>query len=321
MSATCRLRPRRARRVDWLCLPALRHTLARRTERRLKALFAARHSEPSWDSPWGGGRPGWHIECSVMASDLMGDNMDVHAGGSDLKFPHHDNELCQSEGARRRPSRRAPLLPRQGARSPSTPLPHRAAPNPARARPRTWAMDNAPPGPGAIQSRPALLPTLGRAAAAMHGSAQWVNHFWHFGHLHIKGLKMSKSLKNFITIREALTRDTARQIRLMFLLQAWDRPMDYSEQTIEDAKKKEKRIETYFGMVKAVLRDGWLAKPTTWMVPERELLEKLLAHQAKCERTFRTDGVAAGGVCRRGGWWPCSREACSTDRALQPVAL
>lgn len=48
-------------------------------------------------SPWGPGRPGWHIECSVMASDLMGSNMDVHAGGRDLKFPHHDNELCQSE--------------------------------------------------------------------------------------------------------------------------------------------------------------------------------------------------------------------------------
>ena len=125
-------------------------------EKRDTADFAlwkkSKGGEPSWDSPWGGGRPGWHIECSVMASDLMGDNMDVHAGGFDLKFPHHDNELCQSE--------------------------------------------------------------------AMHGCAQWVNHFWHFGHLHIKGLKMSKSLKNFITIREALSRDSARQIRLMFLLQA-----------------------------------------------------------------------------------------------------
>lgn len=53
--------------------------------------------EPSWPSPWGRGRPGWHIECSAMASELFGDNMDIHSGGSDLRFPHHDNELAQSE--------------------------------------------------------------------------------------------------------------------------------------------------------------------------------------------------------------------------------
>ncbi|KAL3900809.1 MAG: hypothetical protein SGPRY_012387 [Prymnesium sp.] len=167
--------------------------------------------EPSWESPWGPGRPGWHIECSVMASDLMGSNMDVHAGGRDLKFPHHDNELCQSE--------------------------------------------------------------------AKHGCAQWVNYFWHFGHLHIKGLKMSKSLKNFITIREALERDSARQIRLMFLLQAWDKPMDYSDQTIDDAKSKEKRLESFFGMVKGLLRGAWLTKPTLWSPLERSLSDRLMALQ------------------------------------------
>lgn len=53
--------------------------------------------EPRWDSPWGQGRPGWHIECSAMASDTFGSNFDIHAGGVDLKFPHHDNELAQSE--------------------------------------------------------------------------------------------------------------------------------------------------------------------------------------------------------------------------------
>jgi cysteinyl-tRNA synthetase len=56
---------------------------------------ASKAGEPAWESPWGGGRPGWHIECSVMASELLGSNMDVHAGGVDLQFPHHDNELCQ----------------------------------------------------------------------------------------------------------------------------------------------------------------------------------------------------------------------------------
>ncbi|GFT54193.1 cysteine--tRNA ligase, cytoplasmic, partial [Nephila pilipes] len=58
---------------------------------------ASKPGEPSWDSPWGKGRPGWHIECSVMASALLGESMDIHTGGYDLKFPHHDNELAQSE--------------------------------------------------------------------------------------------------------------------------------------------------------------------------------------------------------------------------------
>ena len=58
---------------------------------------ASKPGEPSWPSPWGPGRPGWHIECSVMASAIFGDNMDVHSGGIDLAFPHHDNEIAQSE--------------------------------------------------------------------------------------------------------------------------------------------------------------------------------------------------------------------------------
>ncbi len=58
----------------------------------------AKEGEPWWDSPWGGkGRPGWHIECSVMAKTLLGDTIDIHAGGEDLQFPHHENEIAQSE--------------------------------------------------------------------------------------------------------------------------------------------------------------------------------------------------------------------------------
>lgn len=53
--------------------------------------------EPAWESPWGRGRPGWHIECSTMASAICGPTLDVHTGGVDLKFPHHDNEIAQSE--------------------------------------------------------------------------------------------------------------------------------------------------------------------------------------------------------------------------------
>ncbi len=57
----------------------------------------AKEGEPWWDSPWGKGRPGWHIECSVMAKVLLGDTIDIHAGGEDLQFPHHENEIAQSE--------------------------------------------------------------------------------------------------------------------------------------------------------------------------------------------------------------------------------
>lgn len=59
----------------------------------------AKEGEPSWDSPWGKGRPGWHIECSAMSSKHLGDTIDIHAGGNDLIFPHHENEIAQSEAA------------------------------------------------------------------------------------------------------------------------------------------------------------------------------------------------------------------------------
>ncbi|MDR0440375.1 MAG: cysteine--tRNA ligase [Candidatus Accumulibacter sp.] len=59
----------------------------------------AKEGEPSWESPWGRGRPGWHIECSAMSSDILGKQFDIHGGGQDLQFPHHENEIAQSEGA------------------------------------------------------------------------------------------------------------------------------------------------------------------------------------------------------------------------------
>lgn len=60
---------------------------------------AAKPNEPSWDSPWGKGRPGWHIECSAMGASILGKHFDIHGGGQDLQFPHHENEIAQSEGA------------------------------------------------------------------------------------------------------------------------------------------------------------------------------------------------------------------------------
>lgn len=57
----------------------------------------SKEKEPFWNSPWGNGRPGWHIECSSMCSEIFGENLDIHTGGCDLKFPHHDNEIAQTE--------------------------------------------------------------------------------------------------------------------------------------------------------------------------------------------------------------------------------
>jgi len=64
---------------------------------------AQKEGEPGWESPWGVGRPGWHIECSVMANTFLGQTIDIHAGGPDLVFPHHENEIAQSEAANGRP--------------------------------------------------------------------------------------------------------------------------------------------------------------------------------------------------------------------------
>ena len=64
---------------------------------------AAKEGEISWDSPWGKGRPGWHIECSAMARKYLGDTIDIHAGGQDLTFPHHENEIAQSEALTGKP--------------------------------------------------------------------------------------------------------------------------------------------------------------------------------------------------------------------------
>lgn len=198
---------------------------------------ASKPGEPSWESPWGGGRPGWHIECSVIASDILGPNLDIHAGGVDLKFPHHDNELAQAE--------------------------------------------------------------------AYFGHNQWVNYFFHAGHLSIKGLKMSKSLKNFITIRQALADHTPRQLRLMFLLQSWHRDMQYSDQAVADARSKESLFRNFFGDVKDVMqrqgrsgKPAWLEKTVGWSPADRELNGRLMAteqavHEGFCDNFDTKTAVEA----------------------------
>ena len=155
------------------------------TEKRSDADFAlwkaSKPGEPAWPSPWGKGRPGWHIECSAMASDTLGQQMDIHSGGIDLAFPHHDNELAQSEAF--------------------------------------WN--------GAGEEK-----------------KQWVNFFLHMGHLSIQGSKMSKSLKNFTTIREALDRGdwTPRSLRIVFLLGGWREGVEITDDLVKQGSAWEEKV-------------------------------------------------------------------------------
>uniref|UniRef100_A0A6Q2YIX2 Cysteine--tRNA ligase, cytoplasmic n=1 Tax=Esox lucius TaxID=8010 RepID=A0A6Q2YIX2_ESOLU len=183
---------------------------------------ASKPGEPSWDSPWGKGRPGWHIECSAMAGSILGESMDIHGGGFDLRFPHHDNELAQSE--------------------------------------------------------------------AYFENNHWVRYFLHTGHLTITGCKMSKSLKNFITIKDALAKNTARQLRLAFLMHSWKDTLDYSSNTMESAVQYEKFMNEFFLNVKDILRapcdiTGQFEK---WESSEMELNQsfydrKAAVHKALCD--------------------------------------
>lgn len=144
--------------------------------------------EPFWPSPWGNGRPGWHIECSAMASSVLPQQLDIHSGGIDLAFPHHDNEIAQAE-------------------------------------------------------------------AHFH-SRQWVNYFLHAGHVHIEGLKMSKSLKNFISIKEALKRYSARQLRFLFLQHGWNSTLIYKESSMQAAVSVDATFTNFFANVQAAIEES-----------------------------------------------------------------
>ncbi|CAB9497860.1 Cysteine--tRNA ligase [Seminavis robusta] len=191
---------------------------------------SSKPGEPAWESPWGPGRPGWHIECSVVASDILGENLDIHSGGEDLKFPHHDNELAQSEAC------------------------------------------------------------LGKCIGTGDDQEchQWVNYFTHTGHLSIAGLKMSKSLKNFITIRQALGENTPRQLRILFLMQGWDQPMNYSDQTVDDARSKENTFKAFFREVEALSRNDYLDDEIGWRMldQDRKLADALLDTQQKVHESL-----------------------------------
>jgi cysteinyl-tRNA synthetase len=129
--------------------------------------------EPSWDSPFGKGRPGWHIECSAMATHFLGETLDIHGGGLDLKFPHHENEIAQSEGANNKP---------------------------------------------------------------------FAKHWMHVGHVQIDNEKMSKSLGNFITIREILEKHNAETVRYFILASHYRSPLSYSERRLNQSKQALSRM-------------------------------------------------------------------------------
>ncbi len=135
---------------------------------------AAKPNEPSWDSPWGKGRPGWHIECSAMSIKFLGERIDIHGGGQDLIFPHHENEIAQSE--------------------------------------------------------------------SFTGKKPFVKYWLHNGLLQMGAEKMSKSLGNLITIRDALKKYSADAIRIFILSSFYRSPLTYTEEAIEAAQIGAERL-------------------------------------------------------------------------------
>ncbi|GAH12933.1 unnamed protein product, partial [marine sediment metagenome] len=135
---------------------------------------AAKPGEPSWDSPWGRGRPGWHIECSAMALKYLGNTLDIHGGGQDLIFPHHENEIAQSE--------------------------------------------------------------------SFTGTKPFARYWLHNGLVQLGEEKMSKSLGNLITIKEALGKYSPDAIRIFVLSSHYRSPLTYSEVALDAAEGGAERL-------------------------------------------------------------------------------
>jgi len=140
----------------------------------------AKEGEPYWESEWGNGRPGWHIECSAMSCKHLGETFDIHAGGNDLIFPHHENEIAQSEAA---------------------------------------------------------------------NGKQFVKHWIHFGFLNINKEKMSKSLGNFFTARDVLSKYSAEAIRLFFSQAYYRGPIDFSDDLLNAAEKGLEKLRNFTDLV------------------------------------------------------------------------
>jgi len=143
--------------------------------------------EPYWDSPWGQGRPGWHIECSAMANKYLGETIDIHSGGQDLVFPHHENEIAQSEGA---------------------------------------------------------------------NGKEFVRYWIHNGFLSLDKVKMSKSLGNFFTVREAAEAYGYENIRMFMLMSHYRSPLNYSGDILIQSKNALERIKTAKSSLEFLYENG-----------------------------------------------------------------
>ena len=183
-----------------------------------------KEGEPSWPSPWCDGRPGWHIECSVMSKRYLGDTIDIHAGGEDLIFPHHENEIAQSEAANGVP----------------------------------------------------------------------FAHYWmHNGFLNIDNRKMSKSLGNFLLVREILKRYNADVLRFFMLSAQYRSPLNYSEDLMESAKSGLERIRTAGDRLKDLI-----AKATQMEMSEEEdeLLDTTKEYVGEFEEAMDDDFNTADAI-------------------------
>lgn len=156
----------------------------------------AKPGEPFWPSPWGEGRPGWHIECSAMSTRCLGDHFDIHGGGMDLQFPHHENEIAQSEGATGKP---------------------------------------------------------------------FVNLWMHNGFVRVDEEKMSKSLGNFFTVREILSRYRPEVVRFFILNSHYRSPLNYSDDNLDEAQAALTRLYTALrGLVPSEATAGELESATAY---------------------------------------------------------
>jgi cysteinyl-tRNA synthetase len=152
----------------------------------------AKPGEPQWDSPWGPGRPGWHIECSAMSLKYLGETLDIHGGGQDLIFPHHENEIAQSE--------------------------------------------------------------------SFTGKKPFVKYWMHNAMLQLGEEKMSKSLGNIISIKDALQKFSADTLRIFFLSGHYRSPITYTTDNVESAGRGAERLQqAAFAEAKDGAKEGNLA--------------------------------------------------------------
>ena len=153
------------------------------------ALWKARKedSEIAWESPWGMGRPGWHIECSTMSKKYLGDTIDIHAGGQDLQFPHHENEIAQSEA---------------------------------------------------------------------HSGKPFAHYWMHNGYINIDGIKMSKSLGNFRTVRDLLGAYDGEVLRFLILSGQYRGPIDFGEEILTQSQNGLNRMRNAKSTLKHLIATG-----------------------------------------------------------------